>query len=41
MMLKGELAAAIMGNDTPDDPRLRTLIPDATAAARDGISAKA
>jgi 4,5-dihydroxyphthalate decarboxylase len=34
MMLKGQVAAAIMGNDMPDDPRLRTLIPDAAAAAR-------
>ena len=35
MMFKGELAAAIMGNDMPDDPRLQTLIPEAAAAARD------
>jgi 4,5-dihydroxyphthalate decarboxylase len=34
MMLNGEIAAAILGNDMPDDPRVRTLIPDATAAAR-------
>jgi 4,5-dihydroxyphthalate decarboxylase len=35
MVFKGEIAAAIMGNDMPDDPRLRTLIPDAAAAARE------
>ena len=34
MMLRGEIAAAIMGNDMPDDPRVRTLIPDAAAAAK-------
>jgi 4,5-dihydroxyphthalate decarboxylase len=35
MMFSGEIAAAIMGNDMPDDPRVRTLIPDAAAAARE------
>ena len=35
MVFNGEIAAAIMGNDMPDDPRLRTLIPDAAAAARE------
>ena len=35
MLLEGEIAAAIMGNDMPDDPRLRTLIPDAAGAARE------
>ena len=34
MMLNGEIAAAIMGNDMPKDPRVRTLVPDAMAAAR-------
>ncbi|MDX3906490.1 MAG: phosphate ABC transporter substrate-binding protein [Pigmentiphaga sp.] len=34
MMLDGELAAAILGNDMPKDPRVQTLIPDAKAAAR-------
>jgi 4,5-dihydroxyphthalate decarboxylase len=34
MMLKGEIAAAIMGNDMPDDPRIERLIPDPHAAAR-------
>ena len=34
MMLSGEMAAAIMGNDMPKDPRVRTLVPDATEAAR-------
>jgi 4,5-dihydroxyphthalate decarboxylase len=34
MMLSGEIAAAIMGNDMPDDPRVRTLVPDAAAAAK-------
>ena len=28
MMLDGELAAAILGNDMPKDPRVQTLIPD-------------
>jgi len=28
MMLAGELAAAILGNDMPKDPRVQTLIPD-------------
>jgi 4,5-dihydroxyphthalate decarboxylase len=35
MMLHGEIAAAIMGNDMPKDPRVRTLVPDPAAAARD------
>jgi len=34
MMLSGEIAAAILGNDMPKDPRVRTLVPDAMAAAR-------
>jgi 4,5-dihydroxyphthalate decarboxylase len=34
MMLKGELAAAILGNDMPKDPRVRTLVPDAMAAGK-------
>jgi 4,5-dihydroxyphthalate decarboxylase len=34
MMLDGEIAAAILGNDMPNDPRIRTLIPDAPAAAQ-------
>ena len=34
MMLDGEIAAAILGNDMPKDPRVRTLVPDAMAAAR-------
>ena len=33
MMLKGELAAAILGVDMPKDPRVRTLVPDAHAEA--------
>ena len=33
MMLDGEIAAAILGNDMPKDPRVRTLIPDACVAA--------
>lgn len=33
MMLDGELAAAILGNDMPDDPRIAHLIPDPHAAA--------
>jgi 4,5-dihydroxyphthalate decarboxylase len=35
MMLKGELAAALLGEDMPKDPRVRTLVPDAQEAARD------
>lgn len=35
LMLTGEVAAAIMGNDMPkDDPRIATLVPDAKEAAR-------
>lgn len=35
MMLKGELAAALLGEDMPKDDRVRTLVPDAQAAAKD------
>lgn len=34
MMLKGELAAAILGNDMPDDPRVARLVPDPHNAAK-------
>jgi 4,5-dihydroxyphthalate decarboxylase len=34
MMLKGEVAAALMGNDLPKDPRVRTLIPQPHEAAQ-------
>lgn len=34
MMMKGELAAALLGEDMPKDPRVRTLVPDAHAAAK-------
>lgn len=34
MLLDGELAAALLGNEMPDDPRLRTVIPDPETAAR-------
>jgi len=34
MMLSGEVAAAIMGNDMPDDPRIERLIPDPHQAAK-------
>jgi 4,5-dihydroxyphthalate decarboxylase len=34
MMLSGEIAAAILGIDMPKDPRVRTLVPNANAAAR-------
>jgi 4,5-dihydroxyphthalate decarboxylase len=42
MMLNGELAAAILGNDMPKDPCVRTLVPNPAAAAeqwyqREGI----
>jgi 4,5-dihydroxyphthalate decarboxylase len=33
MMLNGEIAAAILGNDMPKDPRVRTLVPNPHAAA--------
>lgn len=35
MMLDGELAAALLGEDMPKDPRVRTLVPDAQNAAKD------
>jgi 4,5-dihydroxyphthalate decarboxylase len=35
MMLDGEVAAAILGNDMPDDPRVRTLVPHPHEAAQD------
>lgn len=34
MMLDGELDAALLGEDMPKDPRVRTLVPDAHNAAR-------
>jgi len=34
MMLDGELSAALLGEDMPKDPRVRTLVPDAQAAAK-------
>ena len=34
MMLNGEIAAAILGNDMPKDPRVRTLVPEPAAAAK-------
>ena len=34
MMFAGEIAAAILGNDMPNDPRVRHLIPDPHAAAQ-------
>ena len=35
MLLDGELDAAMLGSDMPDDPRLRTVIPNPQAAARE------
>jgi 4,5-dihydroxyphthalate decarboxylase len=35
MMLDGELAAALLGEDMPKDPRVRTLVPEPQAAAKD------
>jgi len=35
LMLEGKLSAALLGEDMPKDPRIRTLVPDAQAAARD------
>jgi 4,5-dihydroxyphthalate decarboxylase len=34
MMMAGELDAALLGEDMPKDPRVRTLVPDAHNAAR-------
>lgn len=34
MMMKGELAAALLGEDMPRDERVRTLVPDAMNAAK-------
>jgi 4,5-dihydroxyphthalate decarboxylase len=34
MLLDGELDAAMLGDEMPDDPRLRTVIPDPKAAAK-------
>ncbi|MGC3984238.1 MAG: phosphate ABC transporter substrate-binding protein [Pseudorhodoferax sp.] len=34
LMMRGELAAALLGEDMPKDPRVRTLVPDAHNAAR-------
>jgi len=34
LMLKGELAAALLGEDMPKDERVRTLVPDAQDAAK-------
>ena len=34
MLLEGELDAAIYGSEMPDDPRLRSVIPDPEAAAQ-------
>ena len=33
LLLDGELDAAILGNDMPKDPRIKTLLPDPAAAA--------
>ena len=35
MMLDGELAAAILGNDMPKDPRVQTLVPEPFKAAEE------
>ncbi|CAN7794604.1 phosphate ABC transporter substrate-binding protein [Caballeronia sp. LjRoot34] len=35
LMLEGELAAALLGEDMPKDSRVRTLVPDAQQAAKD------
>jgi 4,5-dihydroxyphthalate decarboxylase len=34
MLLEGEVSAAILGNDMPNDPRVRTLVPDPHVAAK-------
>ena len=34
MMMAGEIDAALLGEDMPKDPRVRTLVPDAQTAAR-------
>lgn len=35
MMLEGQLTAALLGEDMPKDPRVRTLVPNAQQAAKD------
>lgn len=35
LMMAGVLKAALLGEDMPKDPRVRTLVPDAQAAAKD------
>lgn len=35
MLYDGELDMAVLGSDLPDDPRLKSVIPDPQAAARD------
>jgi 4,5-dihydroxyphthalate decarboxylase len=35
MMLDGEVSAALLGEDMPKDPRVRTLVADAQSAAKD------
>lgn len=35
MMMDGELDAALLGEDMPKDPRVRTLVPNAQEAAKD------
>ncbi len=35
MMLEGEVTAALLGNDTPNDDRIRTLMPDAVEAGKE------
>lgn len=35
LMMAGELKAALLGEDMPKDPRVRTLVPDAQVAAKD------
>ncbi|MEI2301803.1 phosphate ABC transporter substrate-binding protein [Ensifer sp. MJa1] len=42
MLLEGEIDAALLGNDMPQDPRIKTLVPDAIEAgkawhAREGV----
>jgi 4,5-dihydroxyphthalate decarboxylase len=34
MLMDGEIDAAILGNDLPDDPKIKAVIPNAAAAGR-------
>ena len=39
MLMAGKIDAGILGNDLPDDPRFKPVIPDAAKPARAGTKA--